>query len=64
MLNPEQHAAIKDFAKKYGRSWKAELLNRWLDGRDAREPNGHFLRQVRNQLGPQWLQSFRLEKNT
>lgn len=57
--NPEQLAALKAFAKRHGRHWKRALHNAWLDGRDAREPGGALLRQIRNQFGPQWLQRFR-----
>lgn len=57
----EQLEAIKAFAKKHGRSWKQELNDAWMDGSDAQEPNGHLLRQVRNNLGPRWLIKFKLE---
>ena len=60
--SPSQAQAIAAFAKKHGRQWKSELNNAWLNGDDAREPDGHLLRQVRNQLGPSWLQSYRLPK--
>lgn len=57
---PEQLAALQAFAQKYGRNWKYKLVGAWCNGADAREPNGHLLRQVRNQLGPQWLANFKL----
>jgi hypothetical protein len=56
----EQLQALREFAKKYGRNWKQELSDMWLAGRDANEPNGHLLRQVRNQCGPSWLAKFKL----
>ena len=53
--NAEQMAALRSFKEKYGRNWKTELMTAWLNGKDASEPNGHLLRQVRNQFGPAWL---------
>ena len=50
--------ALNAFAEKYGRYWKRELMDRWLNGKDVNEPNGHLLRQVRNQLGPKWLERY------
>lgn len=55
-LSLEQAEAVLAFARKKGREWKEDLLSAWLNGTDAREPNGGLLRQVRNQLGPQWLE--------
>jgi len=57
----EQMQALRDFAKKYGNSWKAELRRKWSTGGDEKEPNSAYLRQVRNQFGPNWLASFKLE---
>jgi hypothetical protein len=34
----------------------------WFDGRDANEPDGGYLRQIRNQFGPSWLLKYRLPK--
>ena len=59
-LTADQLAAIVAFAASNGRDWKRKLNDAWLNGRDANEPNGHFLRQVRNTLGPQWLVGFKL----
>ena len=53
--NDEQLAAVRAFKEKHGHDWKVDLLNAWLTGKDASEPNGHLLRQVRNQFGPTWL---------
>lgn len=58
-LTPEQRAAIRQFAIDHGPSWKATLKAYWLTGMDASQPNGHLLRQVRNQLGPQWLKTYK-----
>lgn len=52
---PEQIEALQAFADKYGRTWKRTLGDKWMNGRDADEPKGYLLRQVRNQLGPTWL---------
>lgn len=57
---PEQLARLQQYAAEHGRYWKRDLNDAWQNGADAREQDGHLLRQVRNQLGPQWLQSFRL----
>ena len=51
----DQVAAVAAFATRHGRTWRAELLAAWLNGRDAAEPDGHLLRQVRDRLGPVWL---------
>jgi len=60
--NAEQLEAVKAFATKHGRTWKDKLLTAWMNGADAREPNGHLLRQVRNTLGPRWLDKVNLKK--
>ena len=59
-LTEEQLAAVIAFAEKYGAGWKTILSNAWLAGRDAAEPGGCYLRQIRNALGPRWLKSFEL----
>lgn len=60
-LTQEQASAITEFKARYGRSWKTELNSMWLDGRDAREPGGNFLRQIRNTLGPAWLEKVKVK---
>lgn len=57
--NPEQMEAILAFKERHGRFWKTKLGDMWLDGRDASQPGGHLLRQVRNTFGPQWLANFK-----
>lgn len=52
---PDQLAAVRAFAAKHGRGWKVKLFDKWMAATDVREPNGHLLRQVRNQFGPKWL---------
>ena len=52
-----QLAALKAYAAKYGVQWRRKLADARLIGHDAREPDGHQLRQLRNTLGPSWLAS-------
>ena len=54
-LNAEQQAVVLAYAAKHGRKWKAALADAWMTGRDASQPDGWALRQVRNQFGPKWL---------
>ena len=54
---PDQLAAVASFALRHGLAWKEALANAWWTGSDCREPDGHLLRQVRNQYGPAWLES-------
>lgn len=53
----EQTAALQRFAQNHGRTWKSKLTDAWISGRDDRLPDGSLLRQVRNELGPQWLRT-------
>ena len=53
----EQTAALQRFAQTHGRTWKSKLADAWISGRDDRLPDGSLLRQVRNELGPQWLRT-------
>jgi hypothetical protein len=53
--SPDQLAAVAAYAARHGRTWRAALMDAWLTGRDAQEPAGHLLRQVRNTCGPAWL---------
>ncbi len=57
-LTTEQLLALERFAAKYGASWKSDLSAAWASGKDERLPDGALLRQVRNQLGPEWLEGF------
>lgn len=56
---PEQMRVLRELAARRGKSWKNDLMRMWLDGSDANQPEGHLLRQVRNQLGPTWLNEFK-----
>jgi hypothetical protein len=53
----QQAAALQRFANEKGRAWKSALGALWASGKDERHPDGALLRQVRNQFGPQWLNS-------
>jgi hypothetical protein len=59
-LTTEQLAALQAFKVRNGRSWKSKLLDAWMTGRDAHEPDGSYLRQVRNQVGPSGLLKLRV----
>lgn len=54
--NEAQREAVIYFADNHGRQWKEELSRAWWTGRDASQPFGHLLRQVRNHYGPAWLE--------
>lgn len=47
-LTAEQRQRLVEFKAKFGRTWKATLHNMWYTGDDIRQPQGHLLRQVRN----------------
>jgi hypothetical protein len=53
--SPEQLWALREYAKKNGRTWKYKLKRAWHSGADEKLPNAGLLRQVRNELGPRWL---------
>lgn len=55
-LTPEQHDALLAFAAEHGPRWKAALRSMWVTGRDSSQPNGAYLRQVRNSIGPRGLE--------
>lgn len=59
-LTPEQFAALQRYVAKHGRYWKRDLSSAWSSGADEREPDGAYLRQIRNILGPSWLMGFRM----
>lgn len=59
---PTQLEALQRFAAIHGRYWKCRLLEAWMKGSEVRLPDGGTLRQVRNDLGPLWLQAFTLAK--
>lgn len=59
-LTPEQAKALERFADAHGRTWKSKLRTMWMNGRDALQPDGAYLRQVRNSQPPSFLDSYRL----
>lgn len=54
--SPDQLAALQQYAAIYGRRWKSELGDLWQSGRA-----NAVLQSVRNEFGPSWLASFKLE---
>jgi len=59
-LTPEQFAALQRYAGHHGRRWKSQLLDDWSMSCDAEQSDGSLLRQIRNTLGPAWLNAYRL----
>jgi hypothetical protein len=61
---PAYFKAIRAVARVEGRYWKAALLTSWLNGTEMQygEKHSPLLRQLRNQLGPQWLHKFNLKE--
>lgn len=57
-LNTVQYDRLVNFASSYGSDWRNILLTMWQRGADCREPDGHILRQIRNNFGPSWLATF------
>lgn len=56
-LTPEQAAALVTFAEREGPQWKTKLHMNWMMAAYPDDPKtGHLLQQVRNQLGPEWLE--------
>ena len=54
-MTAEQKAALRAYALRNGRFWKRHLWAAWINGADAREPEGAVLRQIRNAHGPSLL---------
>lgn len=57
-LSPEERAALRAFASRNGRTWKAALRQQWAYDTSLSGP----LRALRNRLGPRWLASFTLSR--
>lgn len=54
-MSIEQRERLLRFIRETGTDWKDKLNRLWWTGQDASLPDGHLLRQIRNQLGPVWL---------
>jgi hypothetical protein len=52
----EQLHALRAFAARHGRTWKAQLREAWMSGQYDDADDSATLQQIRNTLGPQWLQ--------
>lgn len=63
-LDADELAAIKDFAKQYGREWKAYLSAAWLShaykGKHMGGADRGILRSIRNNYGHAWLRNYQL----
>lgn len=58
-LTQEQKDRLDTFKAAYGAGWKTVLNTMWMNGSDARQVDGHLLRQIRNQFGPSWLMKYK-----
>ncbi len=56
-LTPEETDVVRAYATRMGRCWKSELRIAWYY---ASEPG--ILQALRNELGPEWLNGYRLPK--
>ena len=54
-LTDAEHAAVAAYAKEHGRSWKQALNDDWSNARTRGS-----LQRIRNELGPEWLEKFKL----
>lgn len=54
-MTEEQRTRLKQFAAAHGPNWRDKLREMWMTGQDSGQPEGHLLRQVRNQVGPSKL---------
>ncbi|TKT57446.1 hypothetical protein YA62_020895 [Agrobacterium sp. LC34] len=59
-LDPQEEAALQDYAARHGRSWKRILNRAWMG--EAPCDDGQVLRKLRNTHGPTWLDRYRLPK--
>jgi hypothetical protein len=58
-LTLEQRTTLDKFAAEHGRYWKSKLRALWMTGRDALRKDGGYLRQIRNQQPPHFLDGYR-----
>jgi hypothetical protein len=58
-LTPDQLQAIRDYAVKYGQSWRRVLERDWIRGDyDVSAAEAVLLQQIRDQFGPAWLAQY------
>lgn len=61
---PEQIDALREWKRVHGRTWKSKLREAWMTGDySGIAPYGNtaaYLQQVRNSLGPSWLERLTL----
>jgi hypothetical protein len=66
-LTDEEAQAITAFAEQYGREWKQYLQAAWFchayKGKHMSGADTGVLRAIRNDLGCDWLRSYKLPKN-
>ena len=57
----ESEQALRSFAARKGRYWKAKLYDLWCNGRDYYEPEGATLRAIRNhpRYGYEYVRDFK-----
>jgi hypothetical protein len=61
-LTQEQATAVRSYASQHGRRWKDKLLADWMQaGSRTYQGEWCYLQQVRNQRGPSWLRSMKLD---
>jgi len=59
----EQLKALREFASRNGRNWKSALNAKWMNGAyDWDVDDSASLQQIRNNLGPSWLITYKLPK--
>jgi hypothetical protein len=58
-LNDEQLQVIRDYAVKYGQSWRRVLERDWIRGDyDVSAAEAVILQKIRDQFGPAWLAQY------
>lgn len=60
-LTDEDIAALQSYAAEHGRKWKDKLDLDWYFARSIGE-RGTILHGLRNNLGPEWLVTYKLPK--
>ncbi len=61
-ITVEELTVLRNFARHYGRNWKAHLRWQWEHDYDTYQPHAATLRSLRNRLGPSWLARFTLKE--